>query len=240
MKEKLRLHIAVCDDEPEILRQLEEEARRILEDTYELSVCASSTAEGILSGGAVYQLALLDVQLKQSDGVELARKLLLDNPDCRIIFVSGHTSVVSTVYEVPHYCMVLKDQIPEQLPKFLHRAADEAAQEAGQILQIRVHKKTVDLKLSDIVCLERRGHLTTISLKSGEQLVIYEKLGELTDRIASPYFCRCHISYVVNLLQIAETDGRYLKMKTGQQIPVSHRYEEATWQAYSRYLKRAF
>ena len=240
MNEKLRLHIAICDDEPEILNRLEEEVRRILEDAYELSVCASPAAEGILNSGQVFQLALLDVQLKQSDGVELARKLLLDNPDCRIIFVSGHTSVVSTVYEVPHYCMVLKDQLPEQLPKFLHRAADEAAQEAGRYLQIRVHKKTVDLKLSDIVSLERRGHLTTITLQSGERFELYEKLKDLTDRIASPYFCRCHVSYVVNLLQIAETDGHYLKMKTGQQIPVSHSYEEATWKAYSRYLKRAF
>ena len=240
MEEKLKLNIAICDDEPAILEQLETICRQILEPAYDLCLCCSTRPEEILGAHMAVQLALLDVQLQRSSGIALAQRLLLDNPACRIIFVSAHTSVVSDVYDVPHYCMILKDQIPAQLPKFLHRAADEVAQEAGKSLQVWVHKKTVNMMLSDIVFMERRGHVTTIVLRSGEKIAVRDKLSELLERIPSPYFCRCHISYVANLTQVQEVDGHYLKMTTGDQLPVSNSYEEETWKTYSRYLRRGF
>lgn len=238
METKLTLHMAICDDEPAILEQLQSAAREILEADYDLSITASTLPEGILEAGQPFQLALLDVQLAQGSGIDLARKLLRDDPECRIIFVSGYTGVVSTVYEVPHYCFVLKDQIAQQLPRFLHRAADEAAQAAGRELQIRRHRRTEYLKVSQIAFLERQKHLTVITMTTGETFDTKEKLQELMDRMASPSFCRCHVSYVVNLEQVAEIDGHNIKMTTGHQIPVSRTYEEDTWKAYSRYLRR--
>ena len=238
MEAKLTLHMAVCDDEPAILAQLASIAREILEADYDLSVTVSTTPEGILAAGQPFQLALLDVQLAQGSGIDLARQLLRDNPECRIIFVSGYTGVVSTVYEVPHYCFVLKDQIEAQLPRFLHRAADEAAQEAGRELQIRRFRRTERLKVSQIAFLERQKHLTIITMTTGEIFETKEKLQELMDRMASPYFCRCHVSYTVTLEQVEKIDGHYLQLSTGHQIPVSRTYEEDTWKAYSRYLRR--
>ena len=238
MEQKLTLHIAICDDEPVILEQLQSTVREILGADYELSVTAGTTAEDIMKAGEPFQLALLDVQLAGGSGIDLARQMLLDNPSCRIIFVSGYTGVISTVYEVPHYCFVLKDQIAEQLPRFLHRAADEAAQDAGRELQIRRYRRTERMKISQIVFMERRKHLTFITMTTGEVFECKEKLQELLERIASPYFCRCHVSYVVNLEHTASIDGHYLKMDTGDQVPVSNTYEEETWKAYSRYLRR--
>ena len=55
-------------------------------------------------------IAVLVIQMPEENGIELSRKIQERNPACSIIFVSD-------VYEVPHLCMVLKEQLAVQLPK---------------------------------------------------------------------------------------------------------------------------
>ncbi len=230
------LNIAICDDEKVMLDKLQAMCSEILGDTYSLSFCAAQTSKEILDCEQVFELALLDVQLLEESGLDLAKEILARNSNCRIIFVSGYTKVVSDVYDVPHFCFILKEQLDANLPKFLTRAAQLAAQEAGMRVAVRAGKQILQLSLKDIVFIERRGHWTYINLSDGTVVSTREKLSELHSRIGSADFVRCHISYIVNLCYVKSLERKAIFLLDGTEISISLPHELEVREAFFRHL----
>ena len=233
---KVRLNIAVCDDEPIMLQKLDSLCHQILDDTYRLNISAAQTPEALLHSQEIFQIALLDVELLETSGIDLARQLLEQNPACRILFVSGFVHVVSDVYDVPHFCFILKDQLEEKLPKFLSHVAQICAEEAGKVLQIKTGKTLQSIPIKEILFLERRGHYTYISLHNGTILEVKEKLAALHDSLGNADFVRCHISYLVNIRYVRRMEDRTLILENGEQIPVSLPHEREVRACFFRYI----
>lgn len=236
--QKFKLNIAICDDELAILQKLQNLCCEILSQKYTLSFFSSVSPQELLSFQEAFDIAILDVLLLKSNGIQLAQNILAKNPNCRIFFVSGHVSVVSDVYDVPHFCFILKDQLEEKLPKFLMRAADMTAQDAGMEIKIKLWKGIQTLPLNQIIFMERRGHWTYITMADGTVLEAREKLSSLLDRICSADFIRSHISYIVNMSHVTALDGRTLQLKGGYHIPVSLPHEEEVRNAFFRRLDK--
>lgn len=157
---KMQLNIGICDDEEIMIRKLRDLCQGALGEYFTLQIDTADSPEGLLAKEHPFQIALLDVQLVESSGIELARQILERNSQCRIIFVSGYLHGVSDVYEVPHFCFVLKEQMDQQLPRFLKRAAELSAQDAGRKILLFCGRKIQEVRLADISHLERRGHNT--------------------------------------------------------------------------------
>lgn len=67
-------------------------------------------------------VAFLDVEMPEMNGVELAKKILERFPDCNIIFLTGHTEYMSSAFDIHASSYILKpfsqDKIEQAL---LHR-----------------------------------------------------------------------------------------------------------------------
>ena len=238
MDPKFHLNIAVCDDQQVMLQEIEALSRKILEDQYDLNFISSQDPEQLMHSEQVFHIALLDVKLLETSGIEAARKILAVNPGCRILFLSGYVSVVSDVYDVPHFCFVLKEQMEEKLPKFLLQAAELSAQEAGCRLSVKSGKEILLIPLAQIMVLERRGHLTHITLSDGSGLATKEKISSLQSRLGSANFIRCHISYLVNLSFVRSVRSRVVYLRSGLQIPVSLSHEQEVQNAFFRRMSK--
>ena len=236
MCQQIQLNMGICDDNPVMLDNLAGFCHRILDDRYSINMLKAQTPTDLLKDGFPMQIAILDVQLVETSGIQLARDLLSRNPSCRILFVSGYLHAVSEVYEVPHFCFILKDQLEQQLPKFLLRAAQLSAEEAGQSVLLTTGRKTEQLQLADISVLERRGHSTFITLRDGTELQTREKLTSILKRIQNQVFLRCHISYAVNLRDVQSLEDRCFRMGCGQMVPISRPNERTCQDAFFRYL----
>lgn len=236
--QKFKLNIALCDDEPVVLQKLQDLCSSILSQKYTPAFFSSVSPHELLASQIAFDIAVLDVQLINTNGIQLAQEILVQNPNCRILFISGYVSVVSDVYDVPHFCFILKDQLEDNLPKFLMRAADMTAQDAGMEIKIKLWKEIRSLPLSQILFMERRGHWTYITMADGTVLDAREKLSSLLSRIGSSDFIRSHISYIVNMSHVSSLEGRTLQLKNGQQIPVSLPHEQEVRSAFFRHLDK--
>ena len=234
--EKMQLNIGICDDEPLMVELLKQQCTRALGEDYSIAMDTATSPSVLLAGTRPFHLALLDVQLLEESGIELAKQILERNPKCRILFVSGQLHAVSDVYEVPHFCFILKDHMEEQLPKFLKRAADLAAKEAGKRIMISCGRKMEELCLSDIAVLERKGHVTYVRLLNGQVYQTKEKLSELLLRIRDRDFIRCHVSFAVNLHNTASLNGTSFSMDSGDTVPISRPNEGPCRDAFFRHL----
>lgn len=234
--EKKRLAIAICDDEAVPLSRLRQMAEQTLGSHWALEIICTDSPEALLEQADRMQIALLDIQLPEQNGIALAQMLLERNPRCSIIFVSGYVQFVSDVYDVPHLCMVLKDQVDAQLPKYLRRAADATACGDGHLV-IRSNGLEQDVPTESIRYLERRGHITYLCLQNGQQVQTREKLDALLDRIRSPYICRCHVSFAANMQWVASMRESEFVMKQGDIVPISRANKRLVKKRYFDYLK---
>ena len=160
-------NVLLCDDEPLVLDRLLALSQKTLLSQYNAVFHCAAGAEALPDSSVQLHIAVLDIVLKQDNGISLARSIVEKFPECQIIFVSGYPQYVSDVYDVPHLGMVLKEQLENQLPKFLLRAAsvlDSAREETLTVLSNRV---PLQLRLSGIVYLERKDHITYLHLLSG-------------------------------------------------------------------------
>jgi len=99
-----RLHIAVCDDERDDLRQITDMTRRIMEeegvDCALFSFESGSALYAAIQGGARFHILLLDVMMEGLDGMALAAVLREQGDDTAIIFISSNRDMALQGYEV--------------------------------------------------------------------------------------------------------------------------------------------
>lgn len=237
MRYSQKLRIAICDDIPAMLERLQQIVKDTLENDWELEfVCASSTNTLLQEMGCV-QIAILDIQMPEQSGIELAKEITAANPDTFIIFVSGYVQYVSDVYDVPHYCMVLKDYLTEHLPKYLLRAAQKCSEDSKKRVPLKIRGVEQYLDAASLCFLERRGHITYINFQNNQRAQTREKLSDLLERLNSTSLCRCHISYVVNLRYVHSMSNREFIMKSGEKIPISRANLPMVKNRYFQYLK---
>lgn len=232
-----KLKILICDDDPIILERLLHISRDTLSPSWNTSfLCTTDPASPSVTVEDI-QIAVLDIVLVNENGILLAQKLLQQNPDCQIVFVSGYPRYVSDVYDVPHLGMVLKDQLELQLPKFLLRAVKSLQMLQEKTLSVPVNRSLLQLNLSSILYLERRAHTTSVYLITGKEIRTRAKLGELLSQVCVEWLCRCHVSYVVNLCHVASLEGRSFILVNGEHIPISRVYLQNVKAAYYRFIQ---
>lgn len=236
LQEEVTLRIAICDDDIPMLDRLRRMTEQVLDDQWETDIFCTDSPEELLEQSDRMQIALLDIQMPEENGIALAQKILEKAPGCQIIFVSGYIQFVSDVYDVPHMSMILKDQMDLQLPKYLLRAA-EACRNQGWDLSFRVNGVEYTLNMEMVSFLERRGHITYITLQNGQQFQTREKLDTLLEGKEHPCLCRCHVSFAVNLKWVASMREKEFVMANGDIVPISRVNKQMVKKQYFDYLK---
>ena len=121
---KTSLNISVCDDERAEITYLTNLTRKWAEIRgISAHFSTFESAESFLfsyEDDKSTNLLLLDIQMKEIDGVELARRIRADNEAMQIIFITGYSDFMAEGYDVSalHYLMkpVNENKLFEVLP----------------------------------------------------------------------------------------------------------------------------
>ncbi len=196
------------------------------------------------------QLIFLDIDLGQTSGFDLLEQLpsLADDRALpEVIFITAHDEYAIRAIKFSALDYVLKPIDTEELVKAIRKFQEKHDQKplgnsydvllenlrsvnsgprrimipAGDGLQI--------LKVSDIVRCESSSNYTYFYLNDGTRLMASKTLKEF-DMLLSPYsFERIHKSHLVNLnyaIRYVTSDGGYLVLEDGSNIPVANRKKE--------------
>jgi len=219
------MRIVICDDEPRYRQFLHE---KIVQDSflhdYEAEIVEYESGRQLTEAvgrGMSADVFFLDVQMERGgdDGIRAARELRKRGEDGLIIYVTGFIDYVQDGYEVRAFRYLLKNQIPEKLPRILEEIREELAgqdyyfQSGGQ--RIRVDKRQIIYMESN----RRQLHLVT----SETEYSYYGNLDHAEKELGEK-FLRCHRSYLVNMGQIRKVSAAEIGMKNGSVIPVSRSY----------------
>lgn len=129
----MKYKIAICDDEQNQIEYITSiVASWSTHKGYSCEIRTFASAEAFLfeyEENKVYDILLLDVEMKNMNGIELAKRIRKDNNRAEIIFITSHFEFVGEGYEVDALHYLIKPISEEKLTQVLTKAAEKLSVE---------------------------------------------------------------------------------------------------------------
>lgn len=230
--------IAICDDEPDDLNELEDMTKELLEaNKIFCGISRFGDAVSLLSSienGAKFDILLLDVMMKNLNGIELAASLRSQGNDASIIFISTSREMALSGYEVSAARYLAKPVQREKLQEaLLYCFRTRLAQKEILLPTTDGQRRIV---ISDLIYIEPWNRGTRLVLVSGECRT-GAKISELERMLPKERFAFCHRTLLVNLAYVQSIRYCELTLKNGQTLPVSKYRQAQLKESLLRYLR---
>lgn len=232
------LRIAICDDDSLHISYIKRLTEEILkEHSIEITKCLGANELLFKIDGSDYvpDIALLDIQMPDIDGISLAKELSQLTPNCKIIFISSYLNYAPDVYDAEHIYFVLKDQLEERLPLALGKAI-AAINSPKSFFLIKNASSVTKLPVGRVLYIERNLHKTNV-ISSERIYITSQSPAELLRTVSnSGNFIHCHQSYWVNSKAIKTMDTNSFVLYDGTVIPISRAQKSTARELFFRSL----
>ena len=197
------LRIAVVEDEAEVREQLETYVQRYTRQygtVFEVKTF-SDGMEILEDYHPVYDIILLDVEMKHLDGMETAQRIRAMDPDVILIFITNMAQ-----YAIKGYAVGALDYVLKPVPYFafsqqLKKAEEQLRRRQKHYLVISVDGGLRRLDTAIVYYIESEGHRVHYYTEEGD-FSAPGALKALEEKLVDRPFARCNSGYLVNLAQV--------------------------------------
>ena len=236
----LMLRILLCDDDARMLDKIHSKVRETMDALGEkVNVCKYTNADMVGTAAlAAADLALLDVDLEKKDynGVDLARRLRAAQPDCVIVFITNYLDYAPEGYEVQAFRYVLKRKLDEDLGPVLTGAVEQVYRHQ-KMIQIQLYGEIVSVPVEKVLYLEVHQHRITIRMTGGQEGYSFNaSLNDLEPKLDPFGFLRIHKSYLANMRHLRKLQCREAVLDDGTVLRVSEKSYQDTKQKYLMWI----
>lgn len=179
-----------------------------------------------------YNILLLDIEMGETDGVDLAKKVRWEDENLQIVFITGYPDYIGEGYEVAalHYLMKPVDR--EKLFMVLDRAVTNL-QKRKRAVVLPIDGEAVKVPMEEIQYVEAFSHSVSVVTTKG----IYELRKSLSEMetLLGEGFVRCHRSYLVGLHFVAGLSKTKVTLDNGTELPLSRSAATMVHKAFIAY-----
>ena len=213
--------IAICDNEQSEIDYLTGMVRKWSDERMHSALLRHfHSAEAFLFAyeeNRDYDILLLDIQMESLDGVNLAKKIRVDNKEVQIIFVTGYMDYIADGYDVEALNYLLKPVTYKKLSAVLDKAAQRLARNE-KALFIRQAGENIRIPLYEIRYLEvMHNHVT---IHAGAEYKLKKPLAAVEEELDNTFF-RAGRSFIVNLRHVRRSTKTEIHLVDGVVVPLS-------------------
>ena len=212
--------IAICDDEQEDRDFVAALSRRWAGqrgNTVELTEFSSAEQFLFCYGEqSDYDILLLDIEMGQMDGVQLAKQLRQKNETIQIVFVTGYSDYIAEGYDVAALHYLVKPVSREKLFAVLDRAWEKHRRNA-RCLNLELSGELVRLPLYEVRYLD--VHQNYVTVHARQDYTVKRTLGEFEAQLDEG-FLRVGRGMILNLKQIRRVTKKEVVLADGTVLPL--------------------
>ncbi len=191
-----------------------------------------------------FHLLILDIDMQDMDGMELARDIRKRDKTVPILFLTNRKEYVFEGYEVNALRYILKPISEEKLAPVLQELAVGISEEKQYLVE-NIEGEMQKIPLESILFAEAEGHY--VHLHTVEGVYTYKKnISELEKEIGGmpgegaqkpmAYICT-HRSFLVNLAYVERVTRTDCVLCDGNKVPVSRNSYKAVNDAFISFYK---
>lgn len=204
-----------------------------------------ATAQSVVAAAKVLRkhepdILFLDIMLGDGTGFDILE--IVPDLKSKIIFVTASDEFAIRAFKFAAIDYVLKPYAHEDLSLAIKRAKEQlqpnkerlrilkdtisAPEQKPDKISLHTLDQIIIVSLNDIIRCESDSNNTIFHLQDKRKIFVTKTLKYFSDMLQSYEFVRIHQSHLVNLHYISayiKTDGGYLMLKNGENVPVSVR-----------------
>lgn len=188
-------------------------------------------------------ILFLDIMLGDGTGFDLLE--ILPELNSKLIFTTASEEYAIKAFRFAAIDYLLKPIVTKELVQAVEKAKHQLPQnESIDLLKatiknpnalptkisLHAQDKISVVSIDEIVRCEADGNNTCFYLKQGERIFVTKTLKQFDALFSEHDFMRVHQSHLINkneILEYVRTEGGYLKMKNGDEVPVAVRKKTA-------------
>lgn len=214
-------------------------------ETYAKDVQIIGEANGVIEGAKLLKniqpdILFLDIQMQDGSGFDLLD--ILKDIAFKIIFITASDAhaIKAFRYAAIDYLMkpVDPDELTAALDKYRAQQLNENEkykllndslknhQKPNERLALHTQDKIHIVNINEILRCESSVNYTEFHFTNGKKLLVTKTLKDFEDLLGEQGFYRVHQSHLVNtkcIKEFVKTDGGYIIMNDGSNVPVSVR-----------------
>ncbi|QQY79647.1 LytTR family two component transcriptional regulator [Keratinibaculum paraultunense] len=183
-----------------------------------------------------YDIILLDIQMAELSGIELAKLIREKDKHIQIIFVTAIPDYIGEGYDVDAINYLIKPISEEKLRECLSKAINKKEIQPKSIL-IEIDGGVHRIYEDSIMYLEIEGHELFIH-QEDKTISIRKPLSEMEELLSMDEFIKPHRSYLVALKYIKYIDSKKITLKNRTTILISRGNSKEVQRKFFNYFKR--
>lgn len=230
------IHIAVIDDEEQARENIKKcLAAAASKLNAEFNVSEFSSGLSFLGDyRPIYDVVLMDIEMPDADGLEIAHKLRKVDTSVLLIFVTNMSQFAIRGYEVDALDFIVKPVNEYTLAMKLNRAIARTTKRTDDSVQIRNGGEVYGVQTASIKYLEVSGHYVVYHTTDGD-FSEYITLKNAEKKINKSFFVRCNRCYLVNLRYVESIKKDYVIIGKDKLL-ISYPQKKAFLSAFSEFL----
>jgi two-component system LytT family response regulator len=222
------MNCVAIDDEPKALEVIERYCQK--SDIVNLRATFREPVKAIeFLNREKIDLIFLDINMPDINGLQLMQTLA-NKP--MVIFTTAYSNYAVESYNLNAIDYLLKPITFERFLTAVNKASNlfltknlsGSKTDAAETVFIKSGSQIYQVKVSDILYLEKDGNYITIYLKD-KKILIRENMTDIFDLVPADAFVRVHKSFVVAVKHISTIEAHQLIIN-GERIPVGSTYRE--------------
>ena len=221
------IKIAFCDDEMEVLHQMNELLDRYrVERNEDITYVAFQSPFELLTEiekGIRPDILFLDVVMPGQNGMDVAKEIRQYDTNMKIIFLTSSPEFAVESYSVGAYFYQLKPIWEESFFRLMDAVLAECEKKKKNSLILHSKDGITRINLQQLEYCEVLGRKLLFHLENGAVLESAGSLDDLAGQLMQySNFFRPHRSFLVNMEYIQNISSRSIKMVNDAEIPIPH------------------
>ena len=221
------IKIAFCDDDMEVLHQMNELIDRYrVERNEDITYAAFQSPFELLTEiekGIRPDILFLDVVMPGQNGMDVAKEIRQYDMNMKIIFLTSSPEFAVESYSVGAYFYQLKPIWEESFFRLMDAVLAECEKKKKNSLILRSKDGITRIDLQQLEYCEVLGRKLLFHLENGAVLESAGSLDDLAGQLMQySNFFRPHRSFLVNMEYIQNISSRSIKMVNDAEIPIPH------------------
>lgn len=231
------MRILICDDEVRYIQPLRKCLEQYMaEHNIPSEITETVAPQKILLSKEVYDIAFLDIQMENVDGLTLAKELRQRNRKTALFFITNYEGYQDNAMDLQALRYFKKPFEPERLIAGLDKALEYID---GAYVDVFLYSGGVQQRVlvDDILYLTLDGRKVAVQTVKSRFLVT-GKLEEWMERFPHTFFRQPHKSFLVNLHHVERYAYSELQMSDGTRIPIAPKKQPEFRRIWFEYIGR--
>jgi len=232
--------IAICDDEVFYVEKIADIIKEKLQEemSYEISCFDNSAEFEVACEKQFFDIIILDIDMPEPSGFEIAKKLSQRQEESLLIFCTGHDEMVYDSFTYQPFWFVRKSELDDALSEALCKAHQKLLQRE-KTWNVWIKGEAYTIALNHVMYVDSFQHKIYIHLDNQESIAYRENLSNIEKELQKNGFIRISSGCIVNVdwIQCVKKSEIYLKKNDEKPLMISRGKITDVKQMLHRYMR---